>query len=154
VKNHEWLGGQRWLTGAIPAKLGAAVNESVLRYLEEHRPSAHSDLVQEMFSATAGFEHIEAYCPDPKTYKFVVLFTCSGVIFALARGMRRLAFRLSREDAEEAVTDGASAEREIGPGWISVDAFDPAKPRAMHRLSLKAWARAAHRFAESRVTKA
>jgi hypothetical protein len=133
MKDPQWLGGRRWLTGALPTKLRAEVNESVLRYLDEHRPSAHPDLVQEMFSAAEGLEGIEAYCPNPKAYKFVILCTRSCVIFALARGMRCLAFRLSDEDVKAAVMDAASAEQRIGAGWVSLDPFDPAIPTAMRR---------------------
>jgi hypothetical protein len=97
-------------TWALPERLNVAQNESVARFIERVRPSAHSDVATELARAAEGLPGVGEHCPDPARYAYVVLYDGADRIFALAFGMRGFALRVGAEAMEEAIAEGAEAD--------------------------------------------
>jgi len=136
-------------TWALPERLNVAQNESVARFIERARPSAHSDVATELTLAAEGLPGVGAYCPDPACYAYVVLHDVAGGIFALAFGMRGLALRVGVGAIEEAIAEGAETEPGIGEGWAVFDPFRVDERTEATRARLKRWTARAFRGARA-----
>ena len=126
-------------TWALPERLDVAHNESVARFIERVRPSAHSDVATELALAAEELPGIGTHCPDPARYAYVVLHDGAGRIFALAFGMRGFALRVGADAMDEAIADGAEADPGIGEGWVVFDPFRVDERTGAARARLKRW---------------
>jgi hypothetical protein len=123
------------------AKFKIPANAAVMDYIRTANSFAHSDLGSTLIELGKGIARAHAYCPDYRACAYVVLHNDADVIFALAAGMKRLAFRLPDTAATEALADGA-APCEIGADWLAFDAFPKGRASA-----LATWCAAAFRHA-------
>ncbi len=139
----------RWDTTALKTRFNRSENDAVIRYLETHHPSAHSDIASELLDAAQGLPHRHWYCPDKWSYAYVFLHTPSGTIYGLAVGMRTLLFRLPQAEMPAALAEGGEAYKELGPEWVSFYPFHPDIPRAQMQARMKHWCTAAYHHASS-----
>lgn len=128
----------------IPSGWRTEENASVLEFLEQANPSAHSDVGEELWRAAAGLADVRTHCPDSGHYAFVVLIDREGRIFGLAHGMDRLAFRLPADALDAARADGGSDCPDLGDGWMAFRPFDANEPTAATRARLARWCAVAH----------
>jgi hypothetical protein len=122
-------------------------NRCAITYLKERAPSAHGDLAEQLSTAAAGLQECELYCPSPGEFSYCMLHSRSGVIFALALGMRHLSFRLAPDDIPKAIASGGQAQPELGAGWVAFEAFSGARPVAEVVSELRSWCGCAYRLA-------
>jgi len=139
----------RWDTTALKTRFNRPENDAVIRYLETHHPSAHSDIASELLDAAQGLPHRHWYCPDKWSYAYVFLHTPSGTVYGLAVGMRTLLFRLPQAEMLAALAEGGEAYKELGPEWVSFYPFHPDIPRAQIQARMKHWCAAAYHHASS-----
>ena len=123
----------------IDERFQTETNTSVLRFLGQENPSAHSDVADELMRAGAGVPGVRSYCPDSARYAFVVLHRKDLTIVGLAFGMAELAFRLPEDRISEAVRAGGAIASEIGPGWIRFDPWTNRETLAQTRERLAFW---------------
>jgi hypothetical protein len=138
-----------WDTATLKTRFNRPENGEVIRYLETHHPSAHSDVASELLDAAKGLPHLHWYCPDKWSYAYVFLHTPSGIIYGLAVGMRTLLFRLPQEGIPTALSEGGELCKELGPEWVSFCPFHPDIPRARMQAQMRRWCEAAYHHASS-----
>ena len=97
-------------------------NADVVEFIRQTNPVAHSDVGSALFELGTATMGAHAYCPVPSAYSYVVLHTDANRIFAIAFGMRGLAFRLAESEMSEAFADSGVAAPEIGADWVR---FEP-----------------------------
>jgi hypothetical protein len=69
-------------------------NQAVIDFIRRVNPYAHSDLGLKLIELGKAIGGTHYHCPAFSSYAYVVLHTESNVIFAIAFGMRDIAFRL------------------------------------------------------------
>jgi hypothetical protein len=138
---------QGW-TSDLGTRFPHPANREVLEFLERTSPSAHGDLSERLIGVASGLP-CESFCPAPALFAYFLLYTESGVIFALATGMRSLKFRLGPADFSEALAAGGTARSEIGPDWVSFGAFPPDVPTRELLEQLGDWCRRACELARA-----
>jgi hypothetical protein len=105
-----------------------AANQAVIDFIRRVNPFAHSDLgmkLIELAKGTAGARH---YCPAFSSCAYVVLHTDSNVVFAIAFGMRDLAFRLPVDRVRDALARGLGQASQIGDDWLCLSPFPAGGP--------------------------
>ena len=112
-------------------------NADVVEFIRKANPFAHSDVGSVLFELGKTTAGALAYCPVPSVYSYVVLHTDRNRIFAIAFGMRGLAFRLAESELSEAAGDSGVAAGEVGHDWMR---FEP-------------WTREAREIVHSRLQK-
>ena len=106
-------------------------NEAVLDFVCRGNSSAHSDVGSLLFDLAKVIPGAHAYCPLVSSFTYVVLHTDADRIYAIAFGMRGLAFRLAPSAYDAALADGARPADQIGAGWVEFDPFERCStPRA------------------------
>lgn len=133
----------------LEMRFGRPENAKVVRYLKKKGPSAHGDLVDELLLASNEIEDRQVYCPDVQKFAYSLLYTTSGIIYAVAVGMRVLAFRLPEAEISNALSSGAASYPELGEGWMAFEPFQPEIPMEMVRKDLKYWCELAFKNASS-----
>lgn len=114
-------------------------NAAVMDFVRRASPFAHSNVgarVVRLGRSTPGARH---YCPDFHSFAYVALHTEAKVIFALALGMRQIAFRLPAAARAEAVAEGAAPFPDIGADWIVVEALKAGGSPAAAPVRLQHW---------------
>lgn len=112
----------KFLIDVTDARFSIPDNKDVIEFIRKTNPFAHSDVGSVLFELRKTTPSAHAYCPVPSVYSYVVLHTDANRIFAIAFGMRGLAFRLSGSDLTEALADAGVAAPEIGDDWVR---FEP-----------------------------
>ena len=130
------------MSWSIDSAFDMPANDEVLAYLRRANPSAHSDVASELHLASQGVPAARWYCPDPGAYAFVALHRDDHNLVAVALGMGLIVFRLPIARIEAAVQDGGARFPEIGPDWVSFNAFTD-EPLAETRRRLGRWCRIA-----------
>lgn len=102
---------------------GHPANREVIAYLENQRPSAHSDIVSELLDAAAHLPDRQFFCPDPAGYAYVALHLPNGVVYALAIGMDTLIFRLPEIPRPPETSETLRVFQEISGDWRAVEMF-------------------------------
>ena len=132
-----------FLIDLTDARFKIPANDAVIDFIRRANPFAHSDIGSKLISLGKAIAGAHAYCPSYSSCAYVVLHTEGQVIFAIAFGMRDIAFRLPPDVLAQ---DGAPF-LEIGEDWLCVDAFrGPAAGDASGAM-LQRWAGAAYRSA-------
>ena len=111
------------------------------------RPSAHSDVAEALIRSADQLDGVSHYCPDPASYAFVVLHQSNLVIFGLAYGQSRLAYRLPEDQIEQAVEEGASRATKLGEGWVLFEPWPSNEKLEASRRKLARWCAIANDFA-------
>lgn len=111
----------KFLIDVTDARFSIADNADVIEFIRKTNPFAHSDVGSVLFELRKTTPGAHAYCPVPSIYSYVVLHT-DARIFAIAFGMRGLAFRLSKSDLTAALADSGVGAPEIGGDWVR---FEP-----------------------------
>ena len=122
-------------------------NAAVMEYVRRESPFAHSNVGTRLVRLGRSTQGAQHYCPDFHSYAYVALHTAAKVIFAIAFGMRQIAFRLPPSARAEAVAEGATACPAIGDEWLSFDAFQTGGSPAAAAARLKHWCEVACRAA-------
>ena len=132
--------------GDIRPHLTGDAQESLLRWLEEHQPSAHSDVGNDLLSAVRaeGGEWL-AFSPSWGSCRYVAIVR-SGQVCALAHGQQTACFRVRAEAQADAIALGGRIRPELGEGWLSFEMYFRTKPAP----DLRAWMRAAYGALEAR----
>ena len=128
--------------------LELAENLEISTYLETERPSAHSDLADELFHAAKGLP-CRWFCPDTPAYAFALLHTSRGVAFAVAVGMNDLLVRLPEPLAEEARKASGRSFPPLRSEWVSFRPFAFPKTTTTSRRELERWFAKACTFAQT-----
>lgn len=125
---------RRFLIDRTDPRFRIAGNEDVLDFIRRANPFAHDGVGTILFELGDRLPGAHAYCPLPSSYAYVVLHTTESRIFAIAFGMRTIAFRVAAP--ADAPADGGMPAPEIGPSWVSVDPWDRgARTEARERLT-------------------
>jgi len=90
-------------------------NKAVLDFIEGY--SAHGDIAEALLTSVEPLGDVQSYCPDISQSRYLVVST-KGIIFGIAIGMNKVAFRLNPPLNERAVTTGGSVISELGEEWI------------------------------------
>jgi hypothetical protein len=114
-------------------------NADVVSFLRQARPSAHSDVAEELTRAGAGIPGLRSHCPDSSRYAFVALYLEDLTIVALAFGMSGLAFRLPADRVSEALRAGGAIAADLGPGWVRFQPWTDRETLAQSRERLTHW---------------
>ena len=130
----------RWKIDTI---FSSTANDSVLSFLVERSPSAHSDLVSELSLAAQSAPDSHLYCPDKANYAFFAVHRSDYTIVALALGMRQIVFRLPEVLVPEALRDGGTLFTEIGPEWVSFEPSSKSESITDSKQRLGLWCRRA-----------
>jgi hypothetical protein len=99
----------------IDTRFDTPANADVLSFLRTNNPSAHSDVAEELLRSAEGVPGVSHYCPDSKSYAFVVLHLEDSTIIGLAYGQSALAFNLPGHLHAEACEQGGWTAAEVGP---------------------------------------
>jgi hypothetical protein len=124
----------------VPDSLLRVENRDVLAFLQGK--SAHSDVAEALLQAAAPLGDVQSFCPDPASYRYVLLAT-QGMVFAFAVGMDRVGFRLDRTYKRRALDTGAQDFQEVGHDWAAFQPFRSDFPA----VDLPFWARKAYAIA-------
>ncbi len=122
-------------------------NAAVMDYVRRESPFAHSSIGGRLVRLGRGTEGAQHYCPDFHSFAYVALHTRAKVIFAIAFGMRQIAFRVPPAARAEAVAEGAAPCPAIGEDWVAFDAFKAGGSPAAAAARLKHWCEVACRAA-------
>jgi hypothetical protein len=114
-------------------------NEAICRYILADKPSAHSDLTEELDKISATLPAHKSYCPNPARYAYVILLTNSDKIFAAACGMSTLLFNLPVEEFAQACTDGGGSFADLPDEWVGFEAFRTGRSLTANRKRLRHW---------------
>jgi len=136
-----------YLVDITEARFKIAANQAVIDFIRRVNPFAHSDLgskLIELAKETAGARH---YCPAFSSCAYVVLHTDSNVIFAIAFGMRDLAFRLRLDGVRDALARGLGQASQIGDDWLCLSPFPAGGPTAEVEAQLRSCCAHAFRHA-------
>ena len=117
-------------------------NADVMEFIRRVNPFAHSDVGSVLFELGKEIPGALAYCPVPSVYSYVVLHTAENRIFAIAFGMRGLAFRLATDDEATALSDGGIRAADIGAGWTRFEPWGREPAAATHARLLRWCSRA------------
>lgn len=128
-----------WDTSELRRRFLKPGNADVIGYLSRHHPSAHSDLTDELFLAADPDGTEKSYCPDGPSYAYVLLYTGIDIIYAIAIGMKQIAFRLPTSSISAARLDGGEGDPQIGSHWITFRIFQPGNNITVERARLKHW---------------
>ena len=128
----------KFLIDVTDARFAIPANADVIEFIRKTNPFAHSDVGSVLFELGKATKGAHAYCPVPSVYSYVVLHTETNRIFAIAFGMRGLAFRLAESERSEALADLGVAAPEIGADWVR---FEPwgREARDATRARLRKW---------------
>lgn len=128
-----------WDASELRRRFASPGNSDVVQYLSNHHPSAHSDLADELFTAAGPARAKKSFCPNGSSYAYVLLYTDADVIYAVAIGMKKIAFHLPTDSLAAAQMAGGDADPLIGPKWIAFGIFLPKSDIAIERARLKLW---------------
>lgn len=132
-------------------ELNAPENQQLIKYLKQHQPSAHADLVQLLVEATSELSDIKFYCPDTDNHAYYLAHTPNGIVFAAAIGMSGLMYRLPKQSISGALVKGGEVFNEIGGSWVGFNPFWN-QEEAKHKFSMaemKQWSKLAYHHALS-----
>jgi hypothetical protein len=130
------------------AKFKIPANAAVIDYIRRVNPFAHSDLGEKLIELGKSVAGARTYSPDYRAYAYVVLHSDANVIFAIASGMRSLAFRLPEAVALDALADRA-APCDMGAEWLAFDPLALARPSKAGDGVLVKWCTTACRYAQA-----
>jgi len=115
-------------------------NHDILSFLQGK--SAHSDVAEALVEAAESPGDVQFYSSEPANYGYVVL-TTQDVVFAVAYGMSRIAFRLDETFKGRALETGGFDAVEAGPAWVAFEVFRSNYPA----VDLPFWVRKAYLIA-------
>ena len=124
-------------------------NQAVIEYIRRENPFAHSDIGDLLIQLAKLVSGAQYYSPSFSSLAYVVLHTEANLIFAIAIGMLKIDFRLSRALVSEAIGRGEAEHSDIGADWLSVRPFPRGDPRDVVDARLKRWCEAASRYAQA-----
>lgn len=131
-------------------QLSRSENESMIAFLKQHQPSAHSDIVQLLVKSAEELPDIKFYCPDTDNHAYYLAHTRGGVMFGAAIGLSALMFRLPRQAVSGALVKGGEIFKEIGDDWVSFNPFWPEDEKNENILAeMKHWCKLAYHYAAS-----
>src|SRR5262245_34310661 len=104
-------------------------NVEAVKFLKNRAPSAHSDLIEYLGKCSS---HLDAGHYS-REYCFDFYYTSSGIIYAIALGMRNVVFRLPKSVIENAIYSGGEKLENIGASWVEFNPF------AMGQVSAEFW---------------
>jgi hypothetical protein len=122
-------------------------NQAVIDFIRRVNPYAHSDLGLKLIELGKAIGGTHYHCPAFSSYAYVVLHTESNVIFAIAFGMRDIAFRLPVGGVRSALAQGFAQSSEIGKEWLCVNPFPAGGPTAEVEAQLRSLCTRAFRYA-------
>ncbi len=122
----------------IDPRFDTSDNAEVLGFLRRARPSAHSDVAEELLRSANRLAGVTHYCPDPVNHAFVALHLANFSILGLAYGQSKLAYRLPENRIEQAIQEGALQASELGRGWLFFEPWS-IKPLQESRRRLAQW---------------
>lgn len=128
----------KFLIDVTDARFVIPENSDVIEFIRKTNPFAHSDVGSVLFELGKTTAGAHAYCPVPSAYSYVVLHTDANRIFAIAFGMRGLAFRVGESALGEALGDAGVTAAEVGHDWVR---FEPwgRESREIVRARLRKW---------------
>ena len=129
----------------IDTRFNTPENASVLAFLRDANPSAHSDVAEELLRSAEGIPCVAHYCPDSQSYAFVVLHLADSTIIGLAYGQSALAYRLPHHLHAEACVQRACVAEELGHDWLRFEPWSDAEKLQESRRRLGHWCRVATR---------
>ena len=138
-----------WPSSELIVRFSRPENETLLRHLKTHSPSAHSDLGILLFKAAKELPGTAVFGPNVTACSYVFLHTAAGVAFALAVGMRTLAFRLAEPERTAALENNARPFDALGKDWIEIDPFDPSRNQVEMAALLRKLFNAAFSYASA-----
>jgi hypothetical protein len=121
-------------------------NRAVIDFVQRANPFAHSDLGLKLIELAKGIRGARYYCPAFSSCAYVVLHTEGNVIFAIAFGMRDIAFRLPAGAVRSALAQGLARPSDIGKEWLCVNPFPAGGPTAELEAQLRGWCMRAFRY--------
>ena len=129
----------------IDTRFDIPENASVLGFLRDSNPSAHSDVAEELMRSAEGIPGIAHHCPDSQHYAFVVLHLKDSTIIGLAYGQSALAYRLPDHRHAEACEQRGWPAEELGLGWVRFEPWSDAESLQQSRRRLAHWCSVAAR---------
>jgi len=127
-------------------------NDQMIRFLKQHQPSAHADIVQRLVASTEDLVDIKFYCPDTDNHAYYLAHTPNGVIFAAAIGMSALMYRLPEAAMRDALASGGEILPDFGESWVSFNPFwperDDEQEKIDHSSEMKQWCKLAYHYAQ------
>lgn len=99
----------------VPSAIDVAANRAVLEFVRDL--STHSDVWEKLWGALEPLDDVEAFCPDPANYRYVVAYVGSR-IFAFAVGMSNIYVRLDSADRSRALARGARFDDVPDGTWV------------------------------------
>jgi hypothetical protein len=138
-----------YLIDATEERFKTPANQAVIDYIRRENPFAHSDLGAELIRLAKLIPGVHYYCPSFSSLAYVALHTETNLIFAIATGMLKIHFRLSRAAVGEALGKGEGEPSDIGADWLSIRPFPSGESRAVIDARLKRWCEAAYRRAQA-----
>ena len=107
--------------------LGRPENESMINFLKQYQPSAHTDMVDILVKSSELLPDVQFYCPDTDNHAYYLAHTDKGVMFAAAIGLSALIFRLPMSAISGALMKDGEIFSELGDNWVSFNPFWPEK---------------------------
>ena len=126
--------------GDVRLHISGNAQATLLRWLEEQRPSAHSDVGSDLLSAVrAEGGDFLAYSPSFGDCRYIAIIRARRVC-ALAHGQKTACFCVRPTDQAAAIALGGRARPDLGEGWISFELYFRTQPTP----DLRAWLRASY----------
>ena len=129
----------KWDNSILESKFSHPANSTIVRFIEEKQPSAHSDVTEEMLIALKNIPLAHSYCPDRERFSYELLYTDAGIIFALALGQAGILFKIPDSLIESAIADGARKYAPLDSNWLLFDPFVVEKSTVQSREIIKRW---------------
>lgn len=124
-------------------------NESMILFLKQHQPSAHTDMVDLLVKSSELLPDVQFYCPDTDNHAYYLAHTEKGVMFAAALGLSALMFRLPKSAMSGAIVKGGEIIQELGDNWVSFNPFWPEKENTNQLLEFQQMCKLAYHYAQS-----
>ena len=123
-------------------------NETIIQFLKQYQPSAHSDVV-DLLVVSADQLEVEFYCPDTDNHAYYLAHTHQGVVCGAAIGLSALMYRLPNQAISGALTKGGEIIKDIGDNWVSFNPFWPEQDKQQAIKDMQHWCRLSCHYAQS-----
>ncbi|MDH5472207.1 MAG: hypothetical protein OEY61_05065 [Gammaproteobacteria bacterium] len=125
--------------------LDKSENKDMIRFLKQHQPSAHTDIVDLLIKSVEGLPDVSFYCPDTDNHAYYIAHTSDGIMFAAAIGLSGLMFKLPKKAMSGALVKGGEVMSDISEDWVNFNPFWPEENREKYSVEdMKHWCKLAY----------
>lgn len=138
-----------WLIDVTDERFKIPVNRDAIEFIRRANPFAHSDVGAKLIENSRRFPNSNYYCPSFNACAYVALHNAANVIFAIAFGMSKIAYRLPQDKIGAALANSTAEPSEVGIDWLNVNPFSRSESVEIVNARLLQFCESALRHADS-----